>query len=117
MHPEITTDTPVHITAAELTTAKRMADRLHKSYPGHLWAVSVEGAQGVATIRNLSLAGNWGFYVRLKDDWSSSNFDHVVKMLGGELLERYRVARAKADPEIMAHLPVNFAGQHMADRG
>jgi len=116
MQQDITTDTP-QIPLGDLMVAKRMADTLHKAYPGHLWAVTVDGAQGMATVRNLSLSGQWGFYVKLAHDWSASNFEKQVKMAGGELLERYKVRRERANNEELAALPVNYAGRHIADHG
>lgn len=114
---DLTTDTP-DIPVNDLVMAKNMADDLHKAYPGHLWAVSVDGKQGVATIRNMALDGAWGFYLNLpKIAWSAASLTREVRRLGGELLERYRVHRGKADAEELAYLPVNRAGLHMPDRG
>ena len=103
------------VSAYELTLAKQMADTLHKAYPEHLWAVSVSAAQGMADIRNLALSGSWGFRLRLVEPYTASDWDRQVRLAGGELLERYRVRRARADMESLTHLPTDFAGRHKAD--
>lgn len=110
----LVTDAP-QVNARELVLAKQMADTLHKHYPGHLWAVSVSEAQGMADIRNLMLSGNWGFRLKLADHYTASDWDKQVRTAGGELLERYRIARARADNEALAFLPTDFAGRHKAD--
>lgn len=110
----LVTDAP-QVNARELILSKQMADTLHKAYPGHLWAVSVSEKQGMADIRNLALSGNWGFRLKLKDHYTASDWDKQVLRAGGELLERYRVARARADTEALAFLPTDNAGRHKAD--
>lgn len=110
----LVTDAP-QVSAYELTLAKQMADTLHKAYPDHLWAVSVSAAQGMADIRNLALSGSWGFRLRLVEHYTASDWDRQVRLAGGELLERYRVRRARADMESLTHLPTDFAGRHKAD--
>jgi hypothetical protein len=113
------TDAP--ISAWELTLAKQMADALHRTYPGHLWAVDVNERAGMANIRNLYLSGNWGFRLKVAQTahFSASDFERRVILAGGELLERYRVSRARMSPgrlvDAIDQLPVNFAGQHKAD--
>jgi len=116
MQPEITTDAP-QIPLGDLILAKDMADVLHRHYPGHLWAVTCEGSKGIATVRNLMLSGNWGFVIKLRTHYSASSFAQEVMRAGGELLERYRLARTKADNEQLAHLPVDFAGRHAFEHG
>jgi hypothetical protein len=107
------TDAP-QVSAYELTLAKQMADTLHKNYPGHLWAVSVNAKQGMADIRNMALAGNWGYRLKLVDHFTASDWDKQVMRAGGEILERYKIARAKANTEQLAWLPTDFAGRHTA---
>ena len=91
---------------------KNAAELLHRKYPGHLWACEVSG--GYLNIKDLLLAGNWGYRMRITDHYSSSSWDKKVVMAGGEILERYRVARRAAEMDAIAHLPTNFAGHHVA---
>lgn len=107
------TDAP-QVAANELVMAKNMADLLHRHYPGHLWAVNVDG--GMANVRNLALSGQWGFRIKVPLIYSASQFDRKVVMAGGELLERYRVRRGAAT-EAMNHLLTDAAGRPKADHG
>ena len=54
--------------------AKDMSETLHGTYPGHLWAVTCEGDKGIATVRNLSLSGEWGFVLHLKTMSTASDW-------------------------------------------
>lgn len=99
---------------ADIGTAKQMADVLDRHYPNHHWAVNVDSAQGIATVKNFRLSGNWGFVLKLGDTYSGSEFDKRVMMAGGELLERYRLHRGSFRENEYGILPVNFAGQHEA---
>jgi hypothetical protein len=103
-----------NITANEFNLCRRAAEDLHRAYPGHLWAVSIDG--GFLDVRNLMLSGRWGFRVPLTKMFSSSDWDKRVVMAGGEVLERYRVRRAQAEMDALAALPTNFAGWHTADK-
>lgn len=94
----------------EFFLAKNAAEMLHKHYPGHLWAVSVDGY--FLDVRNLYLAGDWGFRLAIPTIYSSSEWDKRVLRAGGEILERYRQRRARADDAAINDLPTNFAGRH-----
>jgi hypothetical protein len=109
----LVTDAP-DICANDYVIAKNMAELLHRHYPLHLWAVTVQGDQGIATVRNLSLSGQWGFVIKLGDIFSATDMDKKVLMAGGEVLERYKVKRGRADPEELRYLPTDFAGRHVA---
>lgn len=107
----LVTDAP-QVAANDLVMAKEMADALHNAYPGHLWAVTCDGKAGMADVRNLYLSGTWGFRLKLNAIYSASEFKKDVIRAGGELLERYRVARSRADYGQLATLPVDFRGLH-----
>ena len=114
MSNTITTDTP-DISANDLLMAKEMADLLHQHYPGHLWAVSCDGAgSGFADVRNLSLSGTWGFRVKLRELFSASDFRRRIVMAGGEILERYNLSRGKLRQEELAAIPLTFNGDFKA---
>src|SRR5258708_2253712 len=100
--------------ANEFFMAKNAAEVLHKHYPGHLWAVNVDG--GLMDVRNLYLSGNWGFRLSIPAIYSSSELDKRVMRAGGELLERYRQRRAQADEADIHTLATDFAGRHQAER-
>ena len=94
----------------EFFLAKNAAEILHKHYPGHLWAVAVDGY--FLDVRNLYLSGNFGFRLSIPAIYSSSELDKRILRAGGEILERYRQRRAHADEASLHSLPTNFAGRH-----
>jgi hypothetical protein len=79
---------------ADIDRAKAISEVLQRHYPGHHWAVNVNGEGGVATIKNFSLSGDWGFLLMLSA-FSASELDKRVVMAGGELLERYNLSRGR----------------------
>ena len=103
------------VAVLDYNTAKNMADVLHENYPGHLWAVTCEGEKGIATVRNLALSGEWGFVLHLKGFYSASSWAKDVVMAGGELLERFRLARGLANQEAIAAVPNDFSGRSIGD--
>lgn len=113
MH-NIATDAP-DLSANDYVLAKGMADTLHKHYPGHLWAVTCDN--GLATVRNLALSGEWGFVLKVPAIYSASSFDKDVIRAGGEILERYRVSRGVVRPDQIADMKTDFSGRIVADKG
>jgi hypothetical protein len=69
----------------------------------------------MADIRNLALSGQWGYRLKLADFYSASEWKADVLRAGGEILERFRVARAKASDAINT-LPLDVAGRPIFDR-
>ncbi|MGW8182003.1 MAG: hypothetical protein ACWGQW_25015 [bacterium] len=110
------TDDP-NIIPLDFDMSKKIAELLHKNYPGHLWAVTVQSDQGIATVRNLYLSGNWGFLLKLRDIVSHKELNLHVVLAGGELLERYRLKRGKFNVDEYLSLPTNFAGNIIGDKG
>lgn len=111
---ELVTENP-ELAANDLVMAKQMAETLHSHYPGHAWAVTCDGATGIATVRNLALSGNWGFTLKLTTTYSASEFRRRIVMAGGELLERYRLTRGRFNEDAYRGLARNFAGNLKAD--
>ncbi len=111
---DIITDNPQG-NANDLLMAKEMADSLHATYPGHIWAVSVDGSIGFADVRNLALSGSWGYRLRLDKMFSASDFKKRVLRGGGEMLERYRMTRGKFREDQYGDIPTDFAGRLKAD--
>lgn len=108
------TDNP-DVAIEEFVTARNIAEELHKNYPDHLWAVSVEGEQGIATVRNLRLSGNMGFIIKLKDIPTHTSLKKVALQAGGELLERYRMARGRYNEDAYSQLHSDHAGLFKPD--
>jgi len=90
-------------------TAKRIAETLHSHYPGHMWAVSCSAETGVANVYNLGLSGRWGFIIKLKDIIHDPSMKKVI-MAGGEILERYRLARGRLDDAALEQLQSDSLG-------
>ena len=103
------------VAALDFNTAREMAEVLHSAYPGHLWAVTCEGEKGIATVRNLSLSGQWGFILKLNEMSTSSDWKKRVLVAGGELLERYKLRRGAADAAAIADLKTDFSGRIVGD--
>ena len=98
-------------TANDYNMAKDMAEALHAHYPGHQWAVTCDGRTGIATIRDLFLSGTYGYVLRLPAIYSFSAFRKEVIMAGGEVLERFKMARGRFDEAAYSELQPNFAGR------
>ncbi|MBF0146377.1 MAG: hypothetical protein HQL84_09955 [Magnetococcales bacterium] len=96
----------------EQLQAARVGDALWHAYPGYRWAVAICG--GLARIRNLDLSGQWGFDIPL----ANLNHDPLLKGViraGGEILERYRLARRGADADELNTLPRWITGEAKGD--
>lgn len=106
---EMVTENP-QLTANDMVTAKEMADTLHSHYPGHMWAVTCNGATGMASIRNLLLSGNLGIQLRLPANYTASDFRRRVVILGGELLDRFGMPRGAFDQDRYNQLPRDERG-------
>lgn len=102
---DLSGDMTVKVAALDYELARVMAEALHKAYPGHLWAVTCEGDKGIATVRNLMLAGNWAFVLHLNKIYSISDWEKTVIRAGGEMLERFRQRRGEANQDALAEIP------------
>ena len=84
-------------------TARNVATRtgavLDKHYHGHVWRIEVDPEGGIIKISPRDLPGRWGFVDKLAL-WSEPR---MVRM-AGELLERYRIRRGRADPDQMTQM-------------
>jgi len=101
--------------ALDLSLSKDIAEALNEHYPGHLWAVNCQGEQGIMTIHNLMLSGQWGFVLKLDNNYSSSDLRKRAILAGGEILERYKVSRGRINHEHMATMDTDFAGRIIGD--
>lgn len=104
-----------HQDALDISMAKDIAEALNQHYPGHLWAVNVRGEQGIATIHNLMLSGEWGYVLHLDRRYSASELRKKAILGAGEILERYNVTRGKADMGKMAEMQTDRLGRVLGD--
>lgn len=102
--------------AYDFSKSMEIAEALNKHYPGHLWAVRVQGKQGIATIHNMALSDMWGYVIKLDPLYSASYLNDKAIKAGGEILERFGVARGRVDHELMDALPKDFAGRVLGDK-
>lgn len=82
------------------------------AYPGYSWAV--EMLDGLCTVRNLSLHGQWG--CRFLPE-NTTDINRTVLMYGGEILERFALARDKADDDKIAELKTDARGELICEKG
>ncbi len=101
--------------ALDIQQAKMIAEALNADYPGHLWAVNVRGEQGIATIHNLMLSGEWGYTLHLDKRYSASETIKAAKRGAGEILERYNVHRGRANMDNLALMAMDFSGRVIGD--
>jgi hypothetical protein len=102
--------------ASDMILAKEIADALNTHYHGHLWGVQVSGETGMADIFLVSVSGNMGYRLKLKNIFSASDFKRDVIRAGGEILERYRMTRGRFNEAEYSQLKTNFAGDFVFDR-
>lgn len=88
---------------------------LVRHYPGHDWLVQADRKKGLIDIRNVSLDGSMGVRIPMNGAATSSELERVAMRYGGEILERFHVARGRLDQEAVDELPTDFAGRLKAD--
>lgn len=100
---------------ADFDMAKRVGDMLNKHYPGYMWAVNVSRETGMITVQNFTLSGEWGFYLHYTKVLEDPDLK-IVMRAGGEILERYKLSRGKANQDIIQELPSDLLGRIQLDR-
>lgn len=103
-------------TLLDMALSKQIAEALHKHYPNQLWGVNVESRTGLITIRNLYLAGNWGYQLKMGNVYSASALEKDAVRAGGEILERFRMNRGTFDADQWSSAPTDFAGRLLFDK-
>lgn len=102
--------------AYDMARSKDVAEALNAQYPGHLWAVRVQSRQGICTIHNMALSDQWGYVINVDKLFSASQLTAKAIKGGGEILERFKVARGRVNDEVMDALPKDFAGRVIGDK-
>lgn len=102
--------------AYDMARSKDIAEALNAQYPGHLWAVRVQSKHGIGTIHNMALSETHGYVIKLDGLYSASQLAAKAIYAGGEILERFKVARGRVDNELMDALPKDFAGRVLGDK-
>jgi hypothetical protein len=88
--------------------AMQIGDFLNTIYPGHLWAVAIEG--GVAKVQDLTCSKTMGFQIKLSDIDTPDSFRKQLMLAGGEILERFNQPRGWLKPDAVLSAPRNIRG-------
>lgn len=102
--------------AYDLGKSKDIGEALNQHYPGHLWAVRVQSKQGICTIHNMALSDQWGYIIHLDKVYSASHLAQRAIEGGGEILERFKLARGRMDEDKVDELARDFAGRVIGDK-
>lgn len=97
----------------DIETAKMIAIKAEKEFPGYMWAVSASAKQGVVRVWSMRLDGNWGFYLHYPSFENDPSLKAVTKACG-EILERFRVRLGRANEDQLEGL-ATVAGKHIFD--
>lgn len=77
---------------------------LNKHYPGHPWLIGANHEAGTINVQltyldkhgKVGKMGNWGFLLHIAKVKTIPDLEKKVMLAGGELLERWQLARDKA---------------------
>lgn len=88
----------------DVAMARAAAEILVKHYPLWTWAVVADAKQGVLSIFNAALTGQfqWGMRVRLGSAETPSEWNRTIVNSGGEFLERFGCPRGPMTEEAIA---------------
>lgn len=100
-------DAEIREAKAELCVAKQLAEELYRWYPLRDWMIVVDFRAGVVVIRGTDVSTQKGYLLRLTR--GMEDLCQQMKRVGGEILERGALSRAKnVDPEDVEELPRDF---------
>lgn len=92
--------------------AKWLTEKVATKYPGYQWCVQVRC--GLVTVRNFTLAPDFGFHINPKD---MDNDGKVFLTMCGELLERYQQNRGRADIDAIVTAKRDIRGAMAGHKG
>lgn len=77
--------------------AAKIANKLNKHYPGHMWAVNVNSGETaqIVNIFNFAISSKYGYVLHLNTVENDPDLKCVLNA-GGEILERGKFARGMA---------------------
>jgi len=70
---------------------RAVVEALMSAYPGHPWDVWAEG--GVVNVRHQGLSNRYGMTIKAYKVENAASLKKLAVMVGGEMLEIYRVSR------------------------
>lgn len=112
--PQIITDsTGTPLSGAADTLARNLIARLEANYPAFVgyWRVAVNASGGTVEVTNMMLSGRWGFLMHINKIDAEGR---KVVRAAGELLERYRISRARS-ASIKVEGELDFRGELVHD--
>jgi hypothetical protein len=83
--------------AYEFGVAKTIFEKLWEHYPGYDWKVKVDSIGGIATVQLPRLHHSTIAYIVKLDDMASDPNLLTIRKAGGELLERFKLVRARVN--------------------
>lgn len=95
---------------------EQVAAVLIRHYPGHDWLVEADRRKAFIDIRNICLDGQMGCRIPMSGYATSSELEKLAMRYGGEILERYNLARGGLDAAALNDLPEDFAGRLRHDQ-
>ena len=87
---------------------------LQDHYAGYSWLVEADIPNGILTVKNMNLNGDYGFVIHLKELMTDTG-GHLVVQAGGELLERCGLP-ATIRPEDITGIQRDVRGEAKGDR-
>ncbi len=92
-------DADVKYIAQDTMWGKRIMATLTKHYPGHGWIVEVQHKQGIFDVWNAAISRVYGWRQLIAE---VTDLEKAVMFIGGELLERAGLNRAKLDEDALS---------------
>ncbi len=101
MQSQIDIDGHTEHDAADIFVCQQVNEILQKHYPGHLWSVGCNHEAGTIHIElpyqtRVQTRFPFGFLMHISSTRSFAEMEKKVMLFGGELLERYNLARGAA---------------------
>jgi len=111
---------------AELLIAKIVSEALMKFYPGYQWLVSAQFSAcndewskpegGIVSIQLAGQTGEQGYNLQMSAITEAGKQNlRPIMIAGGEILERYRLNRGKANQDQVRMAPKDFQGNLIGD--
>lgn len=94
--------------------AKMIGTALCAKYPGHGWQVESDSRNGIAKIYMSQMSSRAGYIYKLKDI-TLGVFDRDMMRVGGDILERFGIARGKFTEGSVMGIIRDIRGDAIAD--
>lgn len=93
---------------------RKTGQYLASLYPGYHWQTDCDFFAGVLNVKNLTLHGEWGFTILLKDLMNDPDMETVMRA-GGELLERCNLPRTFRPEDFKQRVNKDVRGNVIGD--